>query len=94
MGPTGSSGPHLGRSFALYTALRVLAFVGSYGLLLVAGLRGLLAIAGALLLSSVASLLLLRRQREAVTAALEARRAARAGEQARLRGMLDDDPPR
>jgi hypothetical protein len=79
------------RPVAVYTALRVVAFIGSYGLLLLVGLRGLLAILAALLLSSIASLYLLRRQRDAVTAALAVRAEQRAAEKARLRGMLADD---
>lgn len=75
-----------------YTGLRVLAFVGSYGLLLLAGLRGLVAVAGALLISSVLSLFALRHQRDGVATALERRRVARTAEQARLRGLLDASP--
>ena len=45
---------------ALYTGLRFVAFVGCYGLLLLAGLRGVFAIAAALLLSSLLGLFLLR----------------------------------
>jgi len=83
-------GRGVGAALALYSGLRVLAFVGSYGLLLLAGLRGLLAIATALLLSSLLSLLVLRRQRDAVAVALASRRGSRDAEQARLRGMLDE----
>jgi hypothetical protein len=80
------------RAFALYTGLRLVAFAGCYGVLLVLGVPGILAIAGALLLSSVLSLVLLRRQRDAFVDQLAQRRAARADEQARLRGLLDDPP--
>ena len=82
------------RPFARYTALRLLAFVASYGLLLLVGLRGLVAIAAALLISSLLSLSLLRRQRDEVAAALATRRGDRDAEQARLRSMLDDGPSR
>lgn len=80
----------MGRPWLVYTGLRVLAFVGCYLLLVLVGLRGLLAIAVALLLSSLASLVLLTKQRDAVAAALQARRGDRAAEQARLRTMLDE----
>lgn len=79
-----------GRAWLVYTGMRLLAFVGCYLLLLLVGLRGLLAVAAALLLSSLASLFLLGRQRDAVAAALEARRGERAAEQARLRSLLDE----
>lgn len=80
----------MARTFLLYTGLRLLAFVGCYGVLLVLGVPGLLAIAGALLLSSIVSLLLLRRQRDAFAVALQERRDQRAGEQVRLRALLED----
>lgn len=85
----------MGRAVALYTGLRVVAFVGCYGLLLIAGLRGLVAIAAALFISSIASLFVLRGPRDAVTAALAAREESRAAERARLRSLLDEgDQPR
>ncbi len=83
----------LGRALAVYTGLRVAAFAVCFLLLVLVGLRGLLAIAAALLVSSLAGLFLLRRQRDEVTAALETRREVRAAEQARLRGLLDEDSP-
>ena len=82
----------MGKAFALYSGLRLLAFVGTYGLMLIVGLRSLVAIAAAVLVSSVISLLTLRRQRDAVSAALDSRRGSRQREQARLRGLLDDEP--
>ncbi len=88
--PTPAGGTPLRRRVAVYTGLRVVAFAVSYLLLVLVGLRGLPAIAAALLLSSLASLFLLRRQRDDVTAGLEARRQERAAEQARLRGLLDE----
>ena len=84
--------PDVTRAFAVYTLLRVVAFAGCYGLLVVLGVPGLLAIAGALLLSSVLSLVLLRRQRDAFVDALAVRRSSRDDEKARLRGLLDDGP--
>ncbi len=83
----------MGKAFAVYSGLRLLAFVGTYGLLLIVGLRGLVAIAAAVLVSSLVSLLVLRTPRAAVAAALDSRRGSREQEQARLRGMLDDGPP-
>ncbi len=83
----------MARTFAVYTGLRVLLFVGSYGVLLVLGLPGLPALAFAFLLSGVLSLLLLRRPRDRFVVALEQRRAAKVEEQERLRGLLDERPP-
>ena len=83
----------MARAVALYTFLRAVAFVGCYGLLLLLNVPGLFAIAGALLLSSLVSLLVLRRQRDAVALALEARRGSRAAERERLRGLLDEGAP-
>jgi len=80
----------MARAFAVYTALRALAFAGSYGLLLVLGVRAIPAIVLALLVSAVLSLLLLRSQRQAFADALAERHARRTEEQARLRGMLDE----
>ncbi len=84
----------MGRAFAVYTALRFVAFAGAYGLLIVLGVRSVPAIVGALLLSALVSLLLLRHQRQAVADALEERQLHRASERERLRGMLDDTPDR
>lgn len=81
-----------GRLLAVYTLLRALLFVGCYGLLVVLGMRGLLAVAVALLVSSVLSLYVLRRQRDAVATAFEARRQQREGERAQRRSLLDDEP--
>lgn len=80
----------MGRAFVVYTALRFVAFIGAYGLLIVLGVRSVPAIVGALLLSAVLSLLLLRSQRQAVADALAERTLQRATERERLRGMLDD----
>ena len=80
----------MGRAFAVYTALRAVAFVGAYGLLIVLGVRSIPAIVLALLLSAVVSLVLLRPQRQAVADALAQRTERRAAERERLRGMLDE----
>ena len=80
----------MGRAFAVYTALRAVAFVGAYGLLIVLGVRNIPAIVLALLLSAVVSLVLLRPQRQAVADALAERVEKRTAERERLRGMLDE----
>lgn len=73
----------------VYTLLRVVAFVGCFGVLLLVGLRGLVAIAAALLVSSTISLFVMKGPRDRVSSALLARREAKQAEQARLRGLLD-----
>lgn len=80
----------MGRAVAVYTALRAVAFVGSYGLLIVLGVRTIPAIVGALLLSALVSLFLLRPQRQAVADAVAERVERRAQARARLRDMLDE----
>lgn len=80
----------MGRAIAVYTALRAVAFVGAYGLLIVLGVRSIPAVVLALLLSAGISLLLLRPQRQAVADALAERQERRSAERERLRGMLDD----
>ncbi len=75
---------------AVYTGLRLVAFVGCYGLLLLLGLRGVFAIGAALLLSSLLGLLLLTGPRDAVVRALDERRTGRDAERERLRRMLDE----
>ena len=79
---------------ALYTGLRFVAFVGCYGLLLLAGLRGVFAIAAALLLSSLLGLFLLRGPRDRMIAGLDERRTAKDAEKARLRALLDEPADR
>ncbi len=82
--------PPLGRALALYTGLRALAFVGSYGVMLVLGVQRFAAIFGALLVSSVVALAFLRPQRDAVAQALAARADAKRAERERLRSILDE----
>lgn len=83
------AGPGVGRAVAAYTAARV----GLFGVLLLvlssAGVRGLVGVAAAVFVSSVLSIVLLRRQRDALTAALARRAEDREAERARLRGLLD-----
>ena len=82
------------KAFAVYTAGRLLVFVGMAAVLYLVGLRGFLLVAAALLLSLPASYVLLARQRAAMTQEVEhgvaERRARREDLRARLRG--DDDP--
>ena len=80
----------MARAFAVYTALRAVAFVGAYGLMILLGVRTIPAIVLALLLSAVVSLVLLKPQRQAFADAIAVRLERREGERARLRGMLDD----
>lgn len=82
----------VGRVFAVYTLLRLLLFAACFGVLLVLGVPVLVALAGGLLLSSLLSLVALRRQRDVFVVALQEQRDRRAGEKARLRSLLDEDP--
>lgn len=88
--PVDAQAAGVGRAAARYALLRLALF----GVLLVGlhvtGLRGLFAVAAALFVSSVLSLFVLRRQRDALTAALTVRADRRDRERARLRGLLDD----
>ncbi len=76
----GSSTPQHGRevssgqAIVRYTTLRIVLFVVVLAVTYVVGLRGLLLLVLALLASGLLSAVLLRRQREAVAAAVEARR--------------------
>lgn len=91
-GPVSTSGSEsVARAAAVYTGLRMLAFVVCVVVLGLLGLRGLIGIAAALLVSSAIGLFVLRRQRDQLTAALQARSAAREQERSRLRGLLDED---
>jgi type IV secretory pathway VirB3-like protein len=83
-------GAAVGRSWLVYTALRLLVFVGVAGALAVVGLNGFLLLAVALVISAVVSGFVLRRQRAAAVAATLARREQRSADRAALR--LDDPP--
>ena len=81
-----------GRAAAVYTLARLTLFLLVVVLLnLLTGLNGLPLAATGLLVSSVVGYLLLRRQREALAAAVARRSDRRAAEQAALRGRLDED---
>jgi len=77
-----------GRAFLLYSSLRLLLLLVTFGLVLAVGLEGLLAVGAAVLISALLSVVLLRRQRDAFTEAslarAERRRAAKADRRARL----------
>ena len=78
------------RAWLTYTALRLLVFLGTAGLLVVAlDLNGFPLLLAALLVSSILSLLVLRRQRTALVAAQLARREDRAADRAARRARLD-----
>ena len=84
------TGPSLGRAVAVYTALRGVAFGGTYGLMLVLGMSNFGALFVALVVSSLVALVLLRPQREAVAVALAARSERKRVERERLRSLLDE----
>lgn len=86
--------PHAVRkTIAVYTGLRLLLFVGAFGVCLVAGLSTPLGIVIALFVSSVLSFLLLREQRERLAGKLLARSNRRAEQKSRRRAALDGDDP-
>ncbi len=78
------------RPFLVYTLLRLLLLVVLFAALRLVSVRVFPAFVVALLVSSVASLFLLRRQRDALSAAVISRRDAKESEQQRLRSRLDD----
>jgi membrane protein implicated in regulation of membrane protease activity len=82
------------KAFAVYTAGRLLVFVGLAALLYLVGLRGFLLVAAAIVLSLPVSYVLLARQRAAMTREVEQRVAGRKGRREDLRARLrgDDEP--
>lgn len=80
----------MARPVLVYSLLRVVLFVGGYGLALLVGLDGALALLGGLIVSASASALLLRRQRDAIAEAAVQRRAAATADRERLRARLDE----
>lgn len=64
------------KAFLLYTSLRLALFVGVAGILYLLGMRDLLLLAVALLVSGLLSFTLLSGQRDQMSAALAARKAA------------------
>lgn len=93
--PEPSSGPSRpaspGRAFLLYSSLRLLLLLVTFGLMLAVGLEGLLAVGAAVLISALLSVVLLRRQRDAFTEASLARAEQRRAAKADRRARLDDD---
>ena len=82
------------RPFLVYTAGRVLVFIGVVAILYVLGVRSFLLVAVALLLSLPLSYLLLAGPRAALGAEVERRVAARRARREDLRSRLrgDDEP--
>jgi hypothetical protein len=74
----------------IYTALRMLVFIGTAGFFAIFGLNGYPLLFVALLVSSIVSLLVLRPQRTALVEAQAARREQRAAERESLRARLDE----
>ena len=84
--------PDLRRAWLTYSALRMVVFVGTAGLLVVAlRLTGYPLLLAALLVSSILSLLLLRPQRSALVAAQLAARERKAADRAASRARLDGE---
>lgn len=84
--------PDLRRAWLTYSALRLVVFVGTAGLLVVAlRLTGYPLLLAALLVSSILSLLVLRPQRSALVAAQLAHRERKAGDRAANRARLDGE---
>jgi len=78
------------KPWLLYTALRLLVFIGTAGFFAIFGLNGFPLLLIALLVSSVVSLLVLRPQRQALVAAQAARAERKAAERESLRARLDE----
>ncbi|MCW2724642.1 MAG: hypothetical protein JWN35_1563 [Frankiales bacterium] len=86
---SGATPPGIRRALLIYTALRLVVFVGTAGVLIVFGLNGFPLLLIALLISSIASLFVLRPQRDALTAAQQARNEYRRAEKERDRSRLE-----
>jgi hypothetical protein len=82
--------PSLRRPWLVYTALRLVVFIGTAGALILLGLNGFPLLFVALLVSSIVSLLVLGPQRRAAVDAAVARREQRSAERASARARLDD----
>jgi hypothetical protein len=85
----GAPAPSARRAWLVYTALRLLVFVGTAGVLILLGLNGFPLLLAALLISSVVSLLVLKPQRTAAVDAALARREQRSAERESARARLD-----
>jgi hypothetical protein len=82
--------PSLRRPWLVYSALRLVVFVGTAGALVLLGLNGFPLLIVALLVSSIVSLLVLGPQRTAAVNAAVARREQKSAERASARARLDD----
>lgn len=80
------------RTLAVYTLWRIAFAVAVFAACLAGGLDTPLSLVIAFLVSSIASYLLLRGQRDALTAALLARRQTKLDARARRRAALDEPP--
>lgn len=82
------------KAFAVYTAGRVLIFVGVAALLFAVGLRGFILVMAALLVSLPVSYVVLARVRADLAAGVEQRLTERQARKQDLRSRLrgDDDP--
>jgi UPF0716 family protein affecting phage T7 exclusion len=78
------------RTWLVYTALRMVVFVGTAGFFLLFGLTGYPLLLVSLLVSSIVSLFVLRPQRTAVVVAQAERREQRQSEREALRARLDE----
>ena len=78
------------KPWLVYTALRMLVFVGTAGFFALFGMNGFPLLLVALLVSSIVSVFVLRPQRAAVVAAQIARSERRAAEKESLRARLDE----
>jgi UPF0716 family protein affecting phage T7 exclusion len=74
----------------LYTALRMVVFIGTAGFFAIFGLNGFPLLLLALLVSSIVSLIVLRPQRTALVAAQAARTERRAAERDAMRAQLEE----
>jgi membrane protein implicated in regulation of membrane protease activity len=85
--------PSVARAWFVYTALRMLVFLGAAAVLfLTLGLNGLPLLVVALLASSILSLVLLGPPRHRLVVANEARAEQRRDQRARQRERLDEGP--
>ncbi|MDT7546801.1 MAG: hypothetical protein QOE99_2911 [Actinomycetota bacterium] len=78
------------RTWLVYTALRMVVFVGTAGFFLLFGLTGYPLLLVSLLVSSIVSLFVLRPQRTALVVAQTERREQRQSERDALRARLDE----
>lgn len=75
----------------VYTLLRVVLFVGAFGLVTILGLRAVPALLAALVLSALGSVFLLKKQRDDIAVVAAARREHAVRERERLQARLRDE---